>query len=357
MIFVLLIGVLVIMIIGLIFLFTRFKKLGGGKGKKSVITAVVLTLILAGLCVADMYFWIIAIIHLAFFWIVGEIIFLIVRKASGKKPPYILTALTAAVLTTIYLSIGWYFAHHVYVTEYTLDTDKEIPGGKVRIVQITDSHLGACFDGEGFAEHMKTVQDQSPDLVVVTGDFVDDGSCREDMEISCRALGELRTTYGVFFVYGNHDKGYYDGRDFTAEELAYELRANGVTILEDEAVPIGDGMVLIGRQDKSNRDGRADISDLVKDMDPDVYTVVLDHQPNDFDAESKAGVDLVLSGHTHGGQMIPLIHSGEWSGVNDLTYGKEVRGDTTFIVSSGIADWAVPFKTGCIAEIVVIDIV
>jgi len=82
----------------------------------------------------------------------------------------------------------------------------------------------------------------------------------------------------------------------------------------------------------------------------------MDHQPNDYNKQQEAGVDLVLSGHTHGGQLFPLNRSGEWLRANDKTYGLEKRGDTTFIVTSGISDWAVKFKTGCKSEIVVIDI-
>ena len=74
-------------------------------------------------------------------------------------------------------------------------------------------------------------------------------------------------------------------------------------------------------------------------------------------AEASAGADLVLCGHTHGGQFIPINHVGEWIGENCLRYGHEKRGDTDFIVSSGISIWTFRFKTGCKSEIVVIDLV
>ena len=86
------------------------------------------------------------------------------------------------------------------------------------------------------------------------------------------------------------------------------------------------------------------------------FTIVMDHQPADFDAEAAAGVDLVLCGHTHGGQMIPINHVGEWLGINDLVYGLETRGNTQFIVSSGISDWALQFKTGCHSEYLIVDL-
>ena len=83
---------------------------------------------------------------------------------------------------------------------------------------------------------------------------------------------------------------------------------------------------------------------------------MLDHQPNDYQNQADAGVDLVLSGHTHGGQLFPLNKVGEWIGANDRTYGFEKRGQTNFIVTSGLSDWAIKFKTGTKSEFVVIDL-
>ena len=85
--------------------------------------------------------------------------------------------------------------------------------------------------------------------------------------------------------------------------------------------------------------------------------IMLDHQPNDYAAEEASGVDLVLSGHTHGGHIFPAGLLGVWMGANDKTYGYERRGGTDFFVTSGISGWVIPFKTGCISEYVVIDIV
>jgi predicted MPP superfamily phosphohydrolase len=96
--------------------------------------------------------------------------------------------------------------------------------------------------------------------------------------------------------------------------------------------------------------------ELLSSVDMDRYVILLDHQPYDFDAEAAAGADLVLCGHTHGGQFIPINHIGEWIGENALRYGHEKRQNTDFIVSSGISNWTFRFKTGCHSEIVVIDL-
>ena len=84
--------------------------------------------------------------------------------------------------------------------------------------------------------------------------------------------------------------------------------------------------------------------------------IVLDHQPTDFEKQAESGVDLVLCGHTHGGQLFPITYAGEWFNINDRTYGHEKRNNTDFIVTSGISDWELAFKTGTKSEYVIIDV-
>ena len=219
-----------------------------------------------------------------------------------------------------------------------------------------DSHLGTTFDGEGFAAQMERIMEQSPDIVLLPGDFVDDSSNREDMVRACEAMGNMKPKYGVWYCYGNHDKGYYgdEHRGFSADDLASELKKNGVHILEDEHETF-DNLTILGRRDKSDS-GRVEMSELMKDIPSDSYIIVLDHQPNDYANEAAAKADLVVSGHTHGGQLFPVTYVGEWFNINDRTYGYEKRDNTDFIVTSGISDWEILFKTGTKSEYVIIDI-
>ena len=254
----------------------------------------------------------------------------------------------------VYLGIGWIMANHVFVTRYTFETEKQT--GNIRIAQIADSHVGIILDGNEFAFQMDRISSFNPDILVITGDFVDDDTPYEDMMTACNALGTVKTTYGVFYVFGNHDKGYYNSRNFATAQLRQALEDNGVTILEDESVLVDNRFYIIGRQDRSTRD-RADIADLVKNLDKTKYMIVLNHQPNDYEAEAAAEVDLVLSGHTHGGHIFPAGLVGLLSGANDRAYGTEKRGNTTFVVTSGISGWAVPIKTMCFSEFVIVDII
>ena len=140
------------------------------------------------------------------------------------------------------------------------------------------------------------------------------------------------------------------------EDMCFILQAkNGVILLKDGVKEIFDGCYLIGRKDKFDKPRKSTI-DLMKSVNKKDYSIVLDHQPNDFDAEAKAKPDLVLCGHTHGGQLIPLGWTTEIFHTNDCRYGMVKRGNTTFFTSSGIAGWGIPFKSGAISEYVIVNV-
>ena len=297
--------------------------------------------------------YIVVVLHVMASFLLCGLVFWFIRLLTKREISYDLQGAAALLLALDYLCLGWYNAHHVRETDYSLVSEKLTRDW--RIVEIADSHFGITQNGVTFTREMERIRALNPDLVVIVGDFVDDDSDREDMVEACRALGSLDPPLGVFFVYGNHDEGYYRYRNFSAGELRDELEKNGVTILADESVLLDDSLWLVGRKDRSNPT-RADVEALMAPLDREKFTLVLDHQPNDYAAEAAAGADLVLSGHTHGGHIYPAGQIGLLMGANDAVYGLETHGDTDFIVTSGISGWAIPFKTGTFSEIVVIDL-
>ena len=260
--------------------------------------------------------------------------------------------IAALLLCVCVLSLGWIAAHRVVRTQYSIGTGKKI--GAFTVVGFSDSHIGAIFDGDGLDRHIDRMNSENADVAVIVGDFVDDDTKHKDMVAACRALSRLKAKYGVYFVFGNHDPGFSpQHRGYSKEDLKAELIKNGIHVLEDELVNIRDNIFLCGRQDKSVHE-RADIRELASGVSDTDCLIVLDHQPGDFAAEEDAGCSLVLCGHTHGGQMFPAnLLMGFF---NDMVYGHEKRGSTDFIVSSGIADWALDFKTLCKSEYFVIDL-
>lgn len=295
-------------------------------------------------------------IHLMVIWLCCDGAARLIRKVTHRERSRNYAGGAALLLTAAVLGGGWYAAHHVRETHYRLETAKSLGGKPLRVVMLADAHLSLTLDGDKFAAETEKIQAAAPDLVLICGDFVDDDTKKEDLRLACEALGQLQTTYGVYYVYGNHDLGYYRYRDFTADDLRTALTENGVIMMEDESVPIDGRFSVTGRLDRSFEE-RQSAEALAAALDDGLYQIVLDHQPNDYDAEAAAGFDLVLSGHTHGGHIFPTGWIGLAIGANDRVYGTETRNDTTFLVTSGISGWAIPFKTGTASEICVIDIV
>lgn len=327
------------------------------KNKYTAWGMLVLLLVLIGIGLwLDHVNTLIVLLHLVLIWMIVDGIRLLINKYSRHKVQAFVSGLVALGLTVSYLSYGYYQAHHVVTTHYSLSTSKVIDKN-LRIVQISDSHIGATFHAEGFKKHMQTIQNLHPDLIVVTGDYVDDDTTRKDMLASTKALGQIKSTYGTYFVYGNHDKGYMNYRNFSAQDLEASLKENNIHILNDESVQIAKHITVVGRQDAQTASNRKSAQALMQSIDSKQYVIMLDHEPTDYINEANSHPDLVLSGHTHGGQMFPIGITGELSGANDMTYGIKTMKDTTFIVNSGISDWAIKFKTGgAKAEIGVIDI-
>lgn len=327
---------------------------GGKKWLRRLISLGVLALCFALLTLGlSLVNAIVVFLHTVLFFLLSGLAVRIAKRITGREPKANWQGWLALGLSVLWLGAGYVLCTHVWEKDYTLHTDKEL--GTLKIALIADSHLGTTFDGEGFAEHLRTIEEQRPDLLVIAGDFVDDSSCKADLERACRALGEMELPYGVWYVYGNHDAGYLRGRSFTAEELERALTENGVHVLRDGAELVDGRFYVVGREDRS-RGERMSMTELLEGLDRDKYVIVLDHQPNDYDSEAAAGADLVLSGHSHGGQLIPITHVGEWFGMLDRAYGYERRQGTDFIVTSGISCWEILFKTGTRSEYVIVTV-
>ncbi len=267
------------------------------------------------------------------------------------------------LLSAIILFGGYLNLHHVVATRYTLETDKNIRPQGYRIVMIADMHYGISLDNEQLLAQCKAINAENPDLIVLCGDLVDGDTSKEQMLELYRALATLESRYGTYYVHGNHDLPFaLDSYTFTAKELTDAILQSGIHILEDETVQITEDLVLIGRADRSahllGRDARADLDSLFARVDREDYVLVLDHQPNEYDQNRQAGSDLILSGHTHGGQLFPINWIQEAIPFNDGVYGLyALGGNTHAIVTSGFATWNYPTKTAAPCEYVVIDLI
>lgn len=254
-------------------------------------------------------------------------------------------------------SYGFVNMRHVTKKEYTVTTEKLANGERLKIAAITDLHLGTTMDASELQEWCEKIGSEEPDLLVLVGDIFDENTKKEQMEQAAEILAQVPSTYGTYYVWGNHDPNWYtDQPQYTLDELCEKLEDEGIRVLEDEVWDVSDQFCLIGRRDASAPQ-RTDLEELTENIEPDKMRILLDHQPGDLKENEQAGIDLQISGHTHAGQIWPTGQLMELMGINEINYGYRQMGNLQVIVSSGMAGWGYPIRTGGHCEYVMIQVV
>ena len=223
-----------------------------------------------------------------------------------------------------------------------------------RIVTFSDAHLSSTYSGRRFERVVETVNAQRPDVVAIVGDLVDGELA--DLREEVAPVADLMSEQGVYFVTGNHEY-YVDTRAWLRH-----LPTLGVQVLRNERVAIGRGGAtfdLAGIDDDSADEARvpghgADLDAALDGRDESTPVVLLAHQPVEIAASRAAGVDLQLSGHTHGGQLWPFDYAIRLS--QPVLEGYRRYGDTQLYVSTGVGFWGPPMRIGARPEVVVLEL-
>ena len=241
-----------------------------------------------------------------------------------------------------------YQNNHLLVTEYDMEE-----AGDLRIVQISDLHNVTLWWQKDYIP--KRVKALLLDLIVITGDIVD--SNHTDIDSALYTAGELAKIADTYYVTGNHEY-WLDAKE--QNKLFNGLDTRGVKILDNSYEYLtlnGRRYALIGLDDKSLGDNT--LKDIIADIDSNVMTITLAHEPQYISYYSTAGTDYVITGHAHGGQMIlpgvgPLVAPDQ--GFNPtFTDGVVERNGTKMIISRGLGNSVIPFRVFNYPEIVVID--
>jgi hypothetical protein len=216
----------------------------------------------------------------------------------------------------------------------------------LRIVQISDIHHGLFLPEQWLAEAVQQTNRLRADIVVLTGDFVT--YSRANIEPAAEILSRLRARYGVLAVLGNHD--FRVG----ADAVTSALKRKHIEVLRNQHVTIqfgGSSLYVAGVDDYGYG---ADVRRAVRGIPRDSATVLLAHNPRIIHLASRHGVSLVLSGHTHGGQVnLPLLGTVYGRSPERLRYkiGWDRLGPTQIYVSRGIGTIVLPWRLRCPAEI------
>ncbi len=265
----------------------------------------------------------------------------------------------ALIITLALLTSGYVNMHNVVKTQYSVYTQKNIRSSGYRIALLADIHFGVSLDEKALMNVCKKVSEENVDTVILCGDIVDDNTTKEQVKKVFNILGKIKSNNGIFYVFGNHDRPFsMVSSDYTEEDLVTSIESNGIIILKDKAISINDELHLIGRDDRGfDNHKRESIENLVNKVDEEGFILTLDHQPTEYAQNGKAGTDLLLSGHTHGGQLWPVNIIDKFFKINDANYGfTKIDENTNAIVTSGVAGWAYPVKTSAPSEYVIINI-
>lgn len=355
------VGILAGLTVGPYFVFGRLCTLYGLPAKKP--RCRVLRGIAAAGVLALSYLWrmvgLVA-IHLVVIFALTELAAVFVRrlwKSPGRGRAALgklyRTGLVPLALTAALLCWGGWNMSHVLKTEYTVASDKL--RGSYQVVFFSDTHFGTVQSAAIVERMVAEVSALQPDAVILGGDMVEEGTSKAAMEEAFRLFGSIDATYGVYYVYGNHDRQHYTkDPSYTPQELAAIIEANGITILQDSWVELGEELTLAGRDDRGNRRDRASSEELLAGVDRGRYVMVADHQPEEAEENAAQGVDLQLSGHTHAGQLWPI--GVITTLVGKMNYGQYEKDGCRVIVSSGVTGWGFPVRTQGKCEYVVVNL-
>ncbi|MBP1540091.1 MAG: metallophosphoesterase [Prevotella sp.] len=253
------------------------------------------------------------------------------------------TAMVVGVMTALFVYANWNY-HRKVRQPLEIATAKQLRR-PVKIMLMSDLHLGYHNTRADLSKWIDIILDENPDYVLIAGDIVD---------ISTRPLleGDMaaewrRLTVPVYACPGNHD--YYAD----LEKSRCFFREAGIRLLRDESVELEEGIVVVGRDDRTNA-RRKSVAELMAHAGKDKFSILLDHQPYNLGQAEAAGVDFQFSGHTHYGQVWPI------SWIEDLIYedafGPLKKGDTQYYVTSGLGIWGGKFRIGTRSEYVVLTV-
>ena len=252
------------------------------------------------------------------------------------------------VFMSIIMTLGYVNYRNKNREELKITIHKEIQSGKpLKIVAISDLHLGYGIGKEEFRSWVQLINREDPDILLIAGDAIDNSTKPLFDKGFAEVFKEIRTKYGIYMSLGNHE--YISD---LSKSMKF-LKEAGVNLLRDSVAMINDDFYIVGRDDMTNPN-RKTIAQLTDSLDKSKPIIMIDHQPFKLDEVEKNGVDLQVSGHTHNGQVLPISWITKL--IFEKPYGYIKKGDSHIYVSSEIGLWGGKFRIGTKSEYAVISI-
>ncbi|MGL4847634.1 MAG: metallophosphoesterase [Clostridium sp.] len=271
--------------------------------------------------------------------LIGKILF----GGTDHEKYFRLTQVIVVILIFLY---GRYNASKVKITNYNIRIDKRSDLEKLEVILISDLHLGYFNDNKKFKRNVDIINSLKPDVVAIAGDVFDENyKALQNPSRAKEIFNEIHSTYGTFLSFGNHDAG------ATFEGMKNFIESTNIRLLEDEIIEFGDSFSIGGRRDLTPMgfSGGKRKEEWNENKTKELPTIVLEHQPV-FKEYKKEDVDLILSGHTHKGQIFPFNLITKMHFENHYGYVKLKSGIQT-IVTSGLGTWGPPIRLASRNEI------
>lgn len=295
--------------------------------------------------------WLGVFIYLFFGFIIVDsiqgIIHLFTKTYNLHKPAYCLVIIFSIIISFL----GYINARTPHVKEITIHIDKPSSIKHLRIAYASDIHLGSIIANSRLQKLVMLINSANPDLIIFGGDILD-----EDIKpVIENNLGELlvqlKAPYGVIAVPGNHE--YIGGIDNAVNYITN----HNIKVLRDDIYPIGD-IQIIGRDDRMESaftgQSRLPLNNLVNKLNVKKSVIVIDHQPIAISKTASLPVDLLLSGHSHHGQLFPFNYI--TAKLYEISWGYKKIHNTHVYVSSGYGTWGPPMRTNSFSEIVIFNL-
>jgi len=308
-------------------------------------------------------YWVPFFVYFIGFALLFDLISLFVYLSRGIKILMPAGVGIAVMLSCIIVIFGTIHARNITSTHYELYFPQKTGVENFRIVLVSDMHIGTIIEKKWTSRIVDRINDASPDMVIFAGDIFDSGiEGVKDREGIRAEFARIQARLGVFACLGNHDT---DRRIQSIDLTARFLRESGINVLSDQFIPLNlsnESIVyLIGRRDAhpiGAPGGRLSIEELIAPIPSPAMLILLDHQPMELPQAAEAGIDLVLSGHTHHGQFFPgnIFTWRIFKSYGATHYGHWQKDNTQAIITSGAGVWGAPVRIGSNSEIAVIDL-
>lgn len=304
----------------------------------------------------------------------GRILLKYVFHASWihSRTAFTVAGAICALLILLLSACGIFHAKYIKTTSYDVIINKTIPEHtSMKVVLLADTHFGYNAGVLHARELVRKINKQKPDLVCIAGDIFDNeyDAVRNPEKLE-KTLRGIKSTYGVYACWGNHDLNeeilagftfkHKDGdlSDIKDPRMKKFLKDSNIHILEDESVLINDQFYVIGRKDASLtekiHETRKAPAQLTEKLDRNKPIIMIDHQPKELQELADAGVDLDLCGHTHDGQTFPGNFTIKLMWENPC--GLLSKDNMTNITTSGAGVWGPAMRIGTDSEICSINI-